>query len=98
MTGQRDATGADPEPVQLTARVASDGGRFVATVDGMDLEGAGNTPDAAQHALVQTMRGWLERLDTSGKLGDALGIERLGEETEIVLHFVGDDDAGATGS
>ena len=77
-------------PVQLAAHVFADGGRFVAAVDGLDLEGKGNTPDAAQDSLVQAMRSWLERLDTAGKLGDALGIDSLGEDTEIVLHFLSD--------
>ena len=74
-------------PVQLTAHVSPDGHRFIATVDGLDLEGKGNTPDAAQESLVQAMRSWLERLDTVGKLGDALGVEGLSEDTEIVLQF-----------
>ena len=74
-------------PVQLAAYVFPDGNRFVAAVDGLDLEGKGNTPDAAQESLVQAMRSWLERLDTAGKLGDALGIDSLSEETEIVLQF-----------
>ena len=84
------------EPVQLTAHVSPDGHRFIATVDGLDLEGKGNTPDAAQESLVQTMRSWLERLDTTGKLGDALGVDGLSEDTEIVLHFVaGCEENGA---
>ena len=78
-------------PVELTARVVADGNRFVAAVDGLELEGAGRTPDAARDALVQTMRGWLERHDTAGKLADALGVDHLDEETEIVLQFAGDD-------
>ena len=75
-------------PVQLTAHVSPDGHRFIATVDGLDLEGKGNTPDAAQESLVQAMRSWLERLDTTGKLGDALGVDGLSEDTEIVLQFI----------
>lgn len=83
---ENDSERADA-PVQLTAHVSPDGHRFVATVDGLDLEGKGNTPDAARESLVQAMRGWLERLDTTGKLGDALGVEGLSEDTEIVLQF-----------
>ncbi len=78
--------------VHLTARVASDGGRFIATVDGIELEGSGNTPDAAQESLVQAMRNWLERMDTTGKLGETLGLETLEEETEILLQFVDPED------
>ncbi len=76
--------------VELTARTAPDGDRFIAFIDGLDLEGRGATADAAQQSLVQNMRAWLERQDTSGKLGAALGIDDLDEETEIVLSFLGD--------
>ena len=79
-------------PVQLMAQVLPDGQRFIAVVDGLELEGAGPTPDAAQESLVQAVRSWLERLDTTGKLGDALGVGCLEEETEIVLQFVDGND------
>ena len=84
----------DPEPpapdapVELTARVVADGSRFIAAVDGLELEGVGNTPAAAEDALVQVIRGWLERQDTAGKLGDAVGRDDLEETAEIVLKFV----------
>ena len=84
---RHDAPSND-DSLQLVARVTPDGDRYLAAVDGLDLEGKGATPDAAQDALVQAMRGWLERLDTTGKLGAALGVEGLDEETEIVLEFV----------
>lgn len=86
-----EKTPAPDVTVELTARVVADGNRFIAAVDGLDLEGSGRTPDAAQDALVQTMRGWLERQDTAGKLADALGVDHLDEETEIVLQFAVDN-------
>ena len=79
-------------PVALIARVMLDGNRFVAAVDGLDLEGMGSTRAAAEDALVQAVRGWLERHDTAGRLGDALGVDDLDEDTEIVLQFVEDPD------
>lgn len=82
----------------LTARVVSEGARFVATVDGIDLESSGNSRDAAQESLVQNMRGWLERVDTTGKLAEALGVDWLEEETEIVLRFVDGDNENGTDS
>lgn len=94
---ENDSGRADA-PVQLTAYVSPDGHRFIATVDGLDLEGKGSTPDAAQESLVQTMRSWLERLVTTGKLGDALGIDGLSEDTEIVLHFVAGNEENRTTS
>ena len=85
-------------PVELIARVMLEGNRFVATVDSLALEGMGGTRVAAENALVQVVRGWLERQDTAGRLADALGIDDLDEETEIVLQFInnGDDDPAAT--
>lgn len=87
-----DAQVQENAPVQLMAQVLPDGRRYIAVVDGLELEGAGPTPDAAQESLVQAVRSWLERLDTTGKLGDALGVECLEEETEIVLQFIDGND------
>ena len=81
-------------PVELFARIMLDGNRYVATVDRLSLEGMGNTRDAAENALVQVVRAWLERQDTAGRLADALGIDDLDEETEIVLQFVDNDNDG----
>ena len=85
-------------PVELIGRVMLDGGRFVATVDGLELEAMGSNRLAAENALIQVVRGWLERQDTAGRLADALGIEDLDETTEIVLQFInsGEDDPGDT--
>ncbi len=74
-------------PIELVATVELDGTKYVASVEGLDLETTGNTESAAQNALIQAMRGWLERQDTFGKLAEALGLEYLDEEAEIVLRF-----------
>lgn len=87
-------TADETAPVELTARVLEAGGRFVAAVDGLGLEGYGRTPTAAAEALVQAVRGWLERQDTTGKLAEVLGLDDLDEETEIVLQFIAEDAAG----
>ncbi len=82
-------------PVELFARIVLDGNRYIATVDQLPLEGMGNTRVAAENALVQVVRAWLERQDTAGRLADALGMDDLDEETEIVLQFInngGEDD------
>ena len=73
--------------VELVARVVTSGDQFLATVDGLELQSAGRTREAAENGLVQAMRGWLERQDTIGRLGQALGIDELNEDTEIVLRF-----------
>ena len=93
--GEIDPIAVDDEaPVELVARVAASGDQFVATVDGLELQSAGRTREAAENGLVQAMRGWLERQDTIGRLGQALGIDDLTEETEIVLRFEFDDASG----
>ncbi len=81
-------------PVELVARVVSEGDQFLATVDGLDLQSSGRTREAAENGLVQAVRGWLERQDTVGRLGQALGIDDLNEETEIVLRFDVDERSG----
>ena len=90
-----DPNAVDPAaPVELVARVIADGNQFLATVDGLELQSTGRTREAAENGLVQAMRGWLERQDTVGGLGQALGIDDLSEETEIVLRFDADEPAG----
>ena len=63
----------------------------------LGLEGAGNTPNAAANALVQTMQNWLERQDTAGALPETLGLAGvIDDETEIVLHFANPADAAGS--
>jgi hypothetical protein len=81
-------------PVELVARVVSEGNQFVAAVEGLDLQSGGRTREAAENGLVQAVRGWLERQDTVGRLGQALGIDDLNEETEIVLRFEVEEPSG----
>ena len=94
MTATQDidpnATG-ETEPVELVARVVTSGGQFLAMVDGLELQSSGRTREAAENGLVQVMRGWLERQDTIGRLGQALGRDDLDEETEIVLRFADEE-------
>ena len=84
----------DGAPVELVARVVTSGGQFLAMVDDLELQSAGPTREAAENGLVQAMRGWLERQDTIGRLGQALGIDELNEDTEIVLRFEADESSG----
>ena len=81
--------------VVLTARTTTDGSRFVAAVEGLAMEGVGTTRARAEEALVQTLRSWLERQDTAGKLAEALGVVDLDDDTEIVLQFLTDGDGRA---
>jgi hypothetical protein len=92
-----DAETPSPDgAVELTARIAKDGDRFLAVVDGLDLEVSGVTLAAAENALVQVVRGWLERQDTAGRLADALGLDDLDDETEIVLQIVDETTPSVT--
>ncbi|MDE2785188.1 MAG: hypothetical protein OXL37_00850 [Chloroflexota bacterium] len=84
----------DETSVELIARVVSSDGQFLATVDGLELQSTGRTREAAENGLVQAVRGWLERQDTVGRLGQALGRDDLTEETEIVLRFAYDETSG----
>lgn len=97
MTAAQEIDPTVPEgeaPVELVARVVPSGDQYLATVDGLELQGSGRTREAAENGLVQALRGWLERQDTVGRLGQALGIDDLNEETEIVLRFTGEEPSG----
>lgn len=64
---------------------------------GIGLEVIANTPAAAMDALTLTMRGWLERQDTADRLGEALGLDSLDDDAEIILRFVAGDGGDEDG-
>ena len=79
----------------------ADGGVRLVAVAYLGLDGSGGTPSAAENALVQAVRNWLERQDTAGSLPETLGIDgHIDEETEIILRFAnpGGDAAAGAGS
>ena len=79
------------EPVVLTARVSLDGGRYVAKVDQLPLDGTGDSVEEAQDELIQTLRGWIEVNDTTDSLEremEAIGFPGVAPETEVQLEFV----------
>jgi len=79
------------EHVVLTARVVTEGDRYIARVDQLPLEGHGGSVKQAQDQLVQVVRGWIESQDAAGKLPEALaqaGIPGVEEDTEVQLEFV----------
>lgn len=74
----------------------ADGGVQMINAANLGLEGSGSTPSAAENALVQTVRNWLERQDTAGSLPETLGVDDyIDDETEIILHFANTDGADA---
>ena len=79
------------EPVTLTAHVIWDSGRFVAKVDQLPLESAGESVEAAQNQLIQMMRSWIEENDGTDTLEQLLadaGFPGVAEDTELQLEFV----------
>ena len=79
------------ETVVLTAKIDREDARFVVRIDNLDLEGEGESLEAAQDDLIQTMRAWIESHDGTDTLGDVLadaGYLGVDEETELQLEFV----------
>jgi hypothetical protein len=55
------------------------------------LEGVGESVEAAQNQLIQTMRSWIEENDGTDTLEELLadaGFPGVAEETELQLEFV----------
>ena len=79
------------ETTVLTARVAWQDGRYVAVIEGLDLEAAGETVEDAQNELIQLMRNWIEIQDGKSLLEETLalaGFPGVQEDTELQLEFV----------
>lgn len=77
--------------VLLTARVIWEEGRYVASVETLELEVVGDSVREAQDELVAALRGWIEAQDTLGNLEETLaraGYEGVDEDTELQLEFV----------
>ena len=79
------------ETLVLTAKIDRGETRCVVRIDDLDLEGEGETLEAAQDALIQTMRAWIEAHDGTDTLGGVLaaaGYHGIDDETELQLEFV----------
>ena len=75
----------------FTARVSWDEGRYVARIDRLPLEGAGESVSEAQDELIQVMRAWIETYDGTDSLTPVLaqaGFPGVDEDTELQLEFV----------
>jgi len=78
------------ETVVLTAKVEEVEDRYVARIDNLNLEGAGDSLEVAQDELIQVVRGWIESHDGTDTLSDVLadaGYAGVDEETELQLEF-----------
>lgn len=79
------------ETVVITAKIDQQEDRFVARIEELGLEGAGESLEAAQDELIQVMRAWIESNDGSDTLTSVLeeaGYPGVDEETELQLEFV----------
>jgi hypothetical protein len=78
------------ERLVLTARVNWDDARYIARIDQLGLEAAGESVREAQDELIDNLRAWIEVQDTTGGLEKALaeaGFPGVGEDTELQLEF-----------
>ncbi len=79
------------ERVVLTARVVREGDNYIAQIEGLDLEGSGDSVQQAQDNLISSMRAWIEMQDAASCLEEALaeaGFPGADEDTEIQLEFL----------
>ena len=88
---QPTARGEPVEPTVLTARVAREDGRYLATIEALGLVGEGDTLEAAQNDLINVMRNWIEIQDARSLLEQTLaeaGFPGVEEDTELQLEFL----------
>ena len=81
--------------------VALTSGRFVAWVDGLNVQVEGESADVARDELVQAMLVWISARDCSDSMAIALleaGFPEVDEETELQLEFLDSlvEDSGST--
>ena len=78
------------EPTVLTAQVQQSEGRYIARLDALELEAAGDTAAQAQDNLISLMRSWIEVQDGKSALEATLaqaGFPGVEEDTELQLQF-----------
>ena len=78
------------QPLVLTARVEQEDARYVARVDGIDVQGEGDSPDVAREELIQAMLIWISLRDCTDSMSMALaeaGFPDIDDETELHLKF-----------
>jgi hypothetical protein len=79
------------EQLVLTARVVWEEGKYIARVEGLPLEGAGDSAEQAQDELINNFRAWVELQESSSRLEESLaqaGFPGVDENTELQLEFV----------
>jgi hypothetical protein len=79
------------EHLVLTARLVWEEGKYVARVEGLSLEGIGDSSDQAKDELINNFRAWVEFQETTSRLEESLaeaGFPGVNEDTELQLEFV----------
>ena len=79
------------EPTVLTAQVQQSDGRYIASIDALELAAEGETAAQAQDNLINLMRSWIEIQDGKSALEETLaqaGFPGVQEDTELQLQFV----------
>ncbi len=74
----------------MTARVEQEDSRYVARIEGIDVQGEGESPDTAREELVQAMLSWISNQDCAESMAVALtaaGFPEITDETELELEF-----------
>ena len=80
------------ETLVLTAKTEEVEDKYVARIDDLDLEGIGESLEAAQDELIQVVRAWIESHDGTDTLSEVLadaGYPGVDEDTELQLEFAG---------
>ena len=81
----------DMERLTLTARVDVEDSRYVARIEGIDVRGEGDSPDAAREELVQAMLSWISQRDCTDSMAGTLaeaGFPEIDDNTELELEFI----------
>ncbi len=79
------------ETLLLTSQVVWEDEQFVARIQGIDVQGVGDSFEAAQDQLIQSLRTWIEFQESGSRLEQSLaeaGYPGVGEATELQLEFV----------
>jgi len=79
------------ETLHLTAQVVWEDEQYVARIQGLDVQGTGDSMEAAQDQLIQSLRTWIEFQESGSKLEKSLaeaGYPGVAETTELQLEFV----------
>ena len=86
-----------PPQTESVLRGGLTSGRFVAWVDGLDVQAEGESADIAREELVQAMLIWISARDCTDSMAMALseaGFPDVDEETELQLEFLDSQPVG----